>query len=160
MAGSDLKAELKKRGPFATPEEEVSLNLVRTADVVQAGAARLFKQHGLSAPLYNILRTLRGEGRPLPCLEVASRMVTREPDITRLVDRLEAKGLVTRSRPEHDRRVVLVAITDAGLARLEALDGPVSELHRTQLGHLTPEEQAELNRLLVKARQAPGASPA
>lgn len=153
MSGSDLGAELKKRGPFATPEEELTLNLVRTADVVQSGLARLFKEHGLSAPLYNILRTLRGEGRALPCLEVAARMVTREPDITRLVDRLEARGLVTRSRPEHDRRVVLIAITDDGLERLDALDRPVAETHRAQLGHLSPDEQAELNRLLVKARR-------
>src|SRR4051812_49384251 len=110
---SVLQAELKKQRPFATPEEEVSLNLVRTCDVVQTGFARLFKEHGISSPLYNVLRILRGEGAALPCLEVAGRMVTRLPDITRLVDRLETMGLVTRSRTEEDRRVVLVAITEA-----------------------------------------------
>ena len=153
MSKSNLQVELKKQRPFTTPEEEVSLNLARTSDVVQEGFARLFKQHGLSAPLYNILRTLRGEGRPLPCLEVAARMVTREPDITRLVDRLEKKGLAIRSRTEHDRRVVLIAITDAGRAVLAALDRPVVALHKAQLGHLAPDEQAQLNRLLAKARR-------
>jgi DNA-binding MarR family transcriptional regulator len=150
---SVLQSELKKRGPFATAEEEVSLNLARTGDVLQAGFARLFKGHGISSPLYNVLRILRGEGRPLPCLEVAGRMVTRLPDITRLVDRLEAMGLVRRSRIEEDRRVVLIAITDAGLALLAALDAPVAELHKAQLGHLSPDELATLNRLLVKARR-------
>jgi DNA-binding MarR family transcriptional regulator len=153
MSGSDLQAELKKQRPFTTAEEEVSLNLLRTHDVIQAGFAGLFKRHGLSSPLYNVLRILRGAGEPLPCLEVAARLVTREPDITRLIDRLEQKGLVARSRTEHDRRVVLIAVTDAGRAILADLDQPLAELHKAQLGHLTPEEQAELNRLLVKARR-------
>ncbi len=147
-----LQSALKKQRPFDAPEEEVSLNLMRTGDILQAGFARLFKEHGISSPLYNVLRILRGEGAPLPCLEVASRMVTRVPDMTRLVDRLEALGLVARARIEEDRRVVLVAITETGLALLESLEGPVHDLHRRQLGHLSPEETAELNRLLVKAR--------
>jgi DNA-binding MarR family transcriptional regulator len=151
---SVLQEELKKRGPFAVPEEEVALNLSRTNDVIQCAFARLFKGHGISGPLYNVLRILRGEGRSLPCLEVAARMVTRLPDITRLVDRLEALGLVTRSRTEEDRRVVLVTITEAGRRLLDVLDGPIGALLREQLGHLSPDEQAQLNHLLVKARRA------
>ena len=149
----DLRSTLKKRLPFDIPEEEVSLNVLRTNDVLQAGFSRLFKEHGVSSSLYNVLRILRGEGHPLPCLEVAGRMVTRLPDITRLVDRLEAMRLVTRARTEEDRRVVLIAITEAGVTLLSSLDGPIQELHRRQLGHLTPEEMATLNHLLVKARR-------
>ena len=150
--GSALQSEIKKRRPFETTEEELHLNLLRTADAVGGEFARLFKEKGVSPPLYNVLRILRGEGRPLPCLEVAGRMITRLPDITRLVDRLETSGLVARSRTEEDRRVVLISITDAGLSLLATLDAPIAALNKTRLGHLTPAEQAELNRLLVKAR--------
>ena len=156
MARPGLGAEIKKRRPFATREEEVFLSLIRTADVLSADFARLFKEHGLSDSLYNVLRILRGEGQPLPCLEIAARMITREPDITRLIDRLETKGLVTRSRTEQDRRVVLVAVTEAGLALVDRLDRPIAELNRTQLGHLSPQEQAQLVALLDKARHPAG----
>jgi len=148
-----LQSALKKQHPFDTPEEEVSLNILRTNDTLQAGFAKLFKEHGISSPLYNVLRILRGEGAPLPCLEVAGRMVTRVPDITRLVDRLEILGLVARKRTDDDRRVVLIAITEAGLTLLANLENPVRDLHRRQLGHLSPDEMATLNHLLVKARQ-------
>ncbi|MGE3819621.1 MAG: MarR family winged helix-turn-helix transcriptional regulator [Isosphaeraceae bacterium] len=156
MRRSVLREELKKRLPFATPWEEVLLNLRRTDDQLQAAFARLFKAHGLSDPSYNVLRILRGEGAPLPCLEIAGRMVTRLPDVTRLIDRLESKGLVQRSRTEEDRRVVLIAITAAGLTLLASLDEPVQSLTRELLGHLSHEELDQLNALLVKARRAPG----
>jgi DNA-binding MarR family transcriptional regulator len=152
MADSRLQHELQKRDPFDVPEQEVALNLARTADQLQLEFARLFKQRGLTEPQYNVLRILRGAGTALPCLEIAGRMISHLPDITRLVDRLEGAKLVERHRTEADRRVVLVGITDAGLEVLGALDAPVLELHRRQLGHLSAEEMAELNRLLVKAR--------
>ena len=154
MAKSALQEEINKRHPFECPEQEATLNLVRTMDHLGQEFARLFHEHGLSGPQYNVLRILRGVGGAgLPCGEIAGQMVTHMPDITRLVDRLEAAGLVERRRTEEDRRVVLVTITPAGLDVLARLDRPVLDLHRRQLGHLTRAELAELNRLLVKARR-------
>jgi DNA-binding MarR family transcriptional regulator len=161
MPRSVLQDEIKKRDPFEVPEQEVALNLARTADHLQAEFVRLFKARGISHAQYNVLRILRGAATALPCQEIAGRMITHLPDITRLVDRLEATGLVGRCRTEEDRRLVLVRITAAGLDLLAGLDGPVLDLHRRQLAHLSPEELAELNRLLVKARRpdGPGAGP-
>jgi DNA-binding MarR family transcriptional regulator len=158
MAKSDLQAEIRKKHPFDCPEQEAALNLVRTQDYLQQDFARLFSEHGVSGPQYNVLRILRGHGGDgLPCQEIAAQMVTRMPDITRLVDRLEQAGLVRRARIEQDRRVVLVKITRAGLDLLARLDKPLLDLHRRQLRHLTREELAELNRLLVKVRRPDGA---
>lgn len=156
MARRTLQDEIKERHPFDSPEQEAALNLARTVDRHSAEFARLFKGHGITDPQYNVLRILRGGGEALPCSEVAARMITQLPDITRLVDRLEAAGLVERARTPEDRRVVLIRITDAGLRLLATLDEPVLALHRRQLGHLTREELAELNRLLVKARTPDG----
>ncbi|MCA9099645.1 MAG: MarR family transcriptional regulator [Planctomycetales bacterium] len=149
-----LQQQLNKRHGFAVPEEEVYLNVQRTHGVLAGPLAQLFKRHDLSAPLYNILRILRGVGaQGLPCSQIGQRMVTREPDVTRLIDRLERAGWVARRRSDADRRVVNVVISRSGLKLVDRLDKPVAELHREELGHLTREEMRELNRLLVKARQ-------
>jgi DNA-binding MarR family transcriptional regulator len=147
-----LRRELKKRRPFAAPEQEALLNLWRTADRLQLRFARLFRDHGLTPAQYNVLRILRGEGKPLPCLEIGDRLVTEVPGVTGLLDRLERLGLVARRRSDADRRVVLVAITPRGLDLLARLDDPVDRLHRELLGHLAHDELRELNRLLEKAR--------
>lgn len=148
-----LQHELKKREPFAIPEQEAMLNLLKTADSFALRLSRLFREFDLTSPQYNILRILRGEGGAgLPCLEIASRMITSVPDITRLIDRLEKAALVDRSRSAEDRRVVFVRSTAKGLALLEQLDTPVLELHKQMLGHLDGSELAALNRLLTKAR--------
>jgi DNA-binding MarR family transcriptional regulator len=150
----NLQQELGKKRPFESPEQEAALNLVRTQDHLSHEFDRLFGEHGISAPQYNVLRILRGMGGDgVCCQEVAGKMVTRMPDITRLVDRLEQAGLVRRARTAQDRRMVLVQITDAGKKLLAGLDKPVVELHRSLLGHLSATELKELNRLLVKARQ-------
>lgn len=149
---SRLQQELKKRRPFESLEQEAMLNLVRTSDRLAIQFARLFRAHGLTPSQYNILRILRGEGRPLPCLEIAGRMITVVPGITGLIDRLEALGLVSRERCERDRRVIRVAITDKALRVLERLDQPVLELHTKLVGHLSRTELKELIRLLEKAR--------
>jgi DNA-binding MarR family transcriptional regulator len=156
-----LKDEIKKKRPFETPAEEAYLNLLRTTTVLAADFERLFKDAGLSEPQYNVLRILRGAGTGtgatgLPCLEIASRMITRVPDITRLVDRLEAAGLVERARTSEDRRVVLVKITNKGLDAIAPLDAKLAEVHRRQMGHMTRRELEELSRLLVKAREPAG----
>jgi DNA-binding MarR family transcriptional regulator len=155
VAKSVLQHELRKKKPFDSPEQEACLNLVRTQDHIGHQFARLLNEHGISGPQYNVLRILRGVGgEGLPCLEIGVRMITRMPDVTRLVDRLEDAGWVTRCRTPQDRRLVLVKVTPAGLDLLARLDQPVRDLHKQVLGHLSREELAELNRLLVKARRA------
>jgi DNA-binding MarR family transcriptional regulator len=154
MAMSALQQELGKRNPFDSPQQEALLNLVRTQDYLHQRFARLFEEHGLSGPQYNVLRILRGHGGPgVPSQVIAGQMVNRMPDITRLVDRLEQAGLVERTRTAEDRRLVLVKITAAGLDALARLDHPVLELHEQLLGHLSREELAQLSALLVKARR-------
>lgn len=153
MARPSLQQELGKRLPFESTEQEAYLNLLRTSDHIQHAFNRLFEAHGLSSPEYNVLRILRGAGdRGMHCQEIAARMITRMPDITRLVDRLERAGWVRRQRTDQDRRLVLVQATASGLDLLNRLDQPVMELHRQLLGHLNSVELFELNRLLVKIR--------
>jgi DNA-binding MarR family transcriptional regulator len=147
-----LQAELQKREPFDSPEQEAVLNLLRTSDRLHHRFAQLFHQFGLTSSQYNILRILRGEGKPLPCLEIAQRTITVVPGITGLIDRLESKGLIERKRCVKDRRVIYVSITAAGLEVLAQLDEPVQAMHRTLLAHFQPEEVKELSRLLEKAR--------
>lgn len=159
MAVEMLKDEIKKKLPFEDPAEEAYLNLLRTSTVLSVDFERLFKSAGLSEPQYNVLRILRGAGADgvgLPCLEIASRMITRVPDITRLVDRLEAAGLVERRRTSEDRRVVMVNITPKGLDVIAPLDARLVEIHKRQLGHMTRRELEDLSRLLVKARYPEG----
>lgn len=154
-----LQRDLKKKHGFDSPEQEAYLNLARTHAELAGPFVHLFKDHGLSEAAYNILRVLRGvrrhpeQGRDaLPCGEIGQRLVTRVPDVTRLIDRLVEAGLVERTRGEEDRRVVLARITTQGLAVLRRLDQPVLDLHRQTLGHLTREELRQLNTLLEKAR--------
>jgi DNA-binding MarR family transcriptional regulator len=138
---------------FDSPEQEAYLNLWRTYDRLRMLEDELFGGYGLTAQQYNALRLLRGRHpERLPTLAVAARLVSRAPDITRMLDRLAERGLVDRQRPADNRRVVLVGITEAGLELLRQLDGPVRECSRRQLGHLKPAELAELIRLLRRAR--------
>jgi DNA-binding MarR family transcriptional regulator len=154
---SPLQQELGKKNPFDSTEQEACLNLVRTLDYIQCHVVRLFEGYQLSGPQYNVLRILRGHGGAgVPTSVIAGEMVTRMPDITRLVDRLEQASLAERRRTPSDRRVVLVRITPRGLELLDRLDRPVLELHRRLLGHLSREELAQLNALLVKARRPAG----
>jgi len=149
---SPLKKELKKTHAFASIEQEVHLNLLRTADQLQIQFERLFSVHGLTPAQYNVLRIVRGAGEPLPILEIASRTVTVVPGITGLIDRLEAKGFVRRERCVKDRRVIYVAISEMGKTLLARLDEPVLDLHRRLLGRLSHSELRTLNRLLEKCR--------
>src|SRR6516162_5191149 len=105
-----LRRELKKRDPFTRSEQEAILSIARTGDQLFLRVERLFREHGLTAPQYNVLRILRGEGKPLPMCEIASRTVQVVPGITGLVDRLEAANLVRRERSTEDRRVIFVGI--------------------------------------------------
>jgi DNA-binding MarR family transcriptional regulator len=148
-----LQHDLRKREAFANVEQEAVLGLFRTSDRMQHRFARLFREYGLTPSQYNILRILRGEGKPMPCLEIAQRTITVVPGITGLIDRLEEAKLVSRERSQEDRRVVNVSITPAGEEVLKRLDEPLLELHRKLLAHFSAQELAELARLLEKARQ-------
>jgi DNA-binding MarR family transcriptional regulator len=156
-----LQREIKKKRPFELPEQEAMLNILRTADQLQIRFTRLFRRFNLTPQQYNVLRILRGEGRPLPILEIASRMITVVPGITGLVDRLEAASLVERKRCDNDRRVIYVAIAPQAIEILGEIDEPLEALHKETLGHMTGEELATLSRLLEKARQSfvPSPSP-
>jgi DNA-binding MarR family transcriptional regulator len=150
---SKLAQEIRKKGPSGTPEQKAFLSVLKTADLLAADLADLLKPANLSATQYNVLRILRGAGDDgLPCGEVGQRMITRDPDITRLLDRLEKRGLISRHRQSDDRRVVKGKITTAGLAILAELDGPVLDLHQRQLAHLGPERLRQLVELLEIAR--------
>src|SRR6184192_2197744 len=154
MTTPKLQHELKKKRPFELPEE-VLLSIVRTSDQLQIRFARLLREFGLTSPTqYNILRILRGEGKPLPILEIASRTITVVPGITGLIDRLEQAGFVNRLRCAKDRRVIYVALTDEGTTILTALDEPLAVLHQRLLGHLAPDDLKELIRLLEKVRES------
>lgn len=148
-----LRQELKMSRPFATPEAEVLVGLLLTSEALKTRVNQLLKEHGLSEPQYNVLRILRGAAGELPCVEVGARMITRVPDITRLVDRLEDAGLVSRERCTEDRRVVRLGITPEGRKLLGTLDEPTQDLTRDLLGHLTRKELHDLSSLLDKARR-------
>ncbi len=151
---SRLQKEIKKQKPFESAEQEAYLNLMRTAQILQEPFEKLMKPLNLSATQYNVLRILRGAGEPLPCGQIGDRMVTRDPDITRLLDRLEKRGLITRQRTATDRRVVLASITTEGLRLLKLLDQPVMDLHVKQLGHLGKDKLRSLIDLLETSREA------
>ena len=124
--------EIKMTKPFLLIEEEASLSIVRTADVIHQRTAECLKPVDLTTSQYNVLRILRGAKEALACGQIAERMVSRDPDITRLLDRMELRGLISRARDEHDRRVVKTQITGKGLGVLEELQPLILEHHRRQ----------------------------
>ena len=145
---SDSKA---KRAPL--PEETAFLELLRTTDQLSRNLVPILKAEDLSSTQYNVLRILRGAPEGLPCGEIGNRMITRDPDITRLLDRMEKRGLIERWRETKDRRVVQARITPEGLKVLVRLDEPVEAGHREQLGHLGRERLKALCELLREARR-------
>lgn len=153
---SDLRTDIKQGRPFGSPEQEVYLNVERTAAVLNHAFAEAVKEHGITPTQYNVLRILRGAGEAGLCRnEVRDRMIAQVPDVTRLLDRLEQAGLIVRERDTEDRRQVGTRITPKGLDLLAALDDPVVEIHKRQLGHLSPEQLRTLTELLTLARARP-----
>src|SRR5208283_1057084 len=134
------------------PEETAFLELLRTTDMLSRGLFRVLKAEDLSPTQYNVLRILRGAPKGLPCGEIATRMITRDPDVTRLLDRLEKRQLISRCRETKDRRTVMTRITPQGLKLLGQLDEPVQAAHRRQLGHLGRKRLQALTELLSAAR--------
>lgn len=149
-----LQTELKQSKPFATREEEVYLNIQRTAEALLWKATELLKSYELTPTQYNVLRILLGAGREgLICREIGERMVTRDPDVTKLLDRLEARSLIKRERDTKDRRIIITRITNEGLKLLKELDRPIVENTRDMLGHLGARRLETLNELLEQARE-------
>jgi DNA-binding MarR family transcriptional regulator len=148
-----LSDEIKQGRPFASLEEEALLGVQRTASVLDQAVAEALKPYRLSSTQYNALRILRGAGTAgLACQEIAERMVTRDPDITRLVDRLEARRLIERTRSPRDRRVVMVRISEAGRRLLASMDSSIEGLPKRVLGHLGKRRVRLLIELLERAR--------
>jgi len=155
--GRSIQAEIQQEKPFDSLEDEALVSLQRTADRLHWRLGEMLKPYGVSPTQYNALRILRGAretGRS--CAEIAERMINRDPDITRLVDRLERRGLVKRSREGRDRRVIITRITPAGTQLLDSLDGPVAEFNRKMLKHLGEAQLRSLIKLLESARERAG----
>lgn len=148
-----IQSEIKQTKPFSGLEEETVIALARTSDLLGRRIDALLKQHGLTGTQYNVLRILRGAGNAgLPCNEIGERMVTRDPDITRLLDRMERAGLCNRSRNDKDRRVIVARINAKGLSTLKHLDEPIQELNQEMLGHMGQNRLRSLLRLLQTIR--------
>ena len=150
---SRLRQEIKQKQPFESPEQLAYLNVQRTASVLGRGLSEVLRRSGVTRTQYNALRILRGADGPLTCSEVGERMIARDPDVTRLLDRLEEKELVWRERSTQDRRVVVSEITEAGRELVDDLDEPVARVHEKQLGHLSEEKLGTLAALLEEARE-------
>jgi DNA-binding MarR family transcriptional regulator len=152
-----VRRQTKQKRPFRRIEDEAFVNLLRTADALMQGVAGTLKPSGLSPAQYNVLRILRGAGPDgLACWEIGERMIAKDPDITRLLDRLAERDLISRSRDRADRRVITTRITDKGLGILKELDKPIEELHVKQLGHLGKQRLRSLVDLLEAARTRAG----
>jgi DNA-binding MarR family transcriptional regulator len=151
MAG--LKREIAQERPFSSVEEEALLNILRTADCLQRTFHHISKEFGVTSTQYNVLRILRGaHPQGLKCAAIGDRMITAEPDITRLVSRLKALKLVKQQRDRHDRRVVWTHISEAGLELLRQMDPVILRTPRELLGHLKEQELTELIRLVELSR--------
>jgi len=151
---SQLAKDIKQKKKFTSLEQEAFLLLQRTTSELAEQGTAVLKEVGLSGPQYNVLRILRGAGgEGLPCGEISDRLITRDPDITRLLDRMEKRGLVERQRETGDRRVVTARITKDGLSLLAGLDKPVLASHQRQLGHLSRTDLRALIALLERVRK-------
>jgi len=151
-----LQAELKQNVPFTSREQEAYLSLLRTADALQSRVEAKLKEFALTGTQYNALRILRGAGSDgIPCSEIGERMITRDPDITRLLDRLQKRGLVERSRGK-DRRVIYGKITAAGLNLLREMDSPLRKFSREILRHVSQANLKLLIDLLEQVRSGVG----
>lgn len=150
---SALRDEIRQSRPFGSPEQEAYLNIVRTAAMLMDRFEQMLKPFGITSAQYNVLRILRGaEPQGLCRNDLRDRMLTRMPDVTRLLDRMEEAGLVVRSRNAEDRRLVTTRITDQGRRLLDELEGPVLEEHQCRLGHLDEAQLRDLTDLLSRVR--------
>ena len=148
-----LQAEIKQTRPFSGPEQEAYLSLLRTTDKLQTAIEGELKKFGLTGTQYNALRILRGAGADgLPCSEIGERMITHDPDITRLLNRLQKRGLAERARCKEDRRVIYGKITGAGLKLLKEIDAPLEKFGHELLAHVRHTDLRKLIELLEAVR--------
>ncbi|HET9227203.1 MAG TPA: MarR family transcriptional regulator [Thermoanaerobaculia bacterium] len=154
---SAIQREIRQTRPFRSLSQEGVVALLRTADVVRRYIARVLEPYGITPQQYNVLRILRGAGAEgLPTLTIAERMIEEAPGITRLLDRLEAKGMVRRQRCPEDRRQVLCFAQPSGLDLLNRIDGAMDEADDAVLGQLSDEDKTQLIRLLDAVRASHG----
>jgi len=154
---TSLKSEIAQTSPFSSVEEEAFLNLMRTSDCLQRAFQQKIRGFGLTSTQYNVLRILRGaQPDGLTCAAIGARMITMEPDITRLLARLKRLKLIRQHRDRHDRRVVWTQISDAGLDLLHAMDPVIQRIPVELLGHISGAALAEMTRLLELARRSCG----
>lgn len=150
--GSALRNELKKRGPFDSVEQEATLAVMRSSDLLENRFTRLLRQYDLTPSQYNVLRILRGEGKPLACLEVADRMIQVAPAITRVVEQLLTKKWITKTQSAQDRRIFEIELTGEAIRLLSELDQPVLDLHASLLANVSKDDLRTLIRILEEVR--------
>lgn len=151
---SALRDELRQQKPFDSLQQEAFLSLSRTDAVLTGALERMLEPHGVTLTQYNVLRILRGAGPAGLCRhEIGERLVTQTPDVTRLLDRMEKAGLISRVRCRDDRRLVHTRLTEQGQALVDALEQPVAAEHQRRLGHMRPEQLTALVELLAVARE-------
>jgi DNA-binding MarR family transcriptional regulator len=152
---ASLKREIAQQKPFSSIEEEAILNLLRTADFFERAVQQRTRPWGVTSTQYNVLRILRGAGAEgLTCTSIGERMITAEPDITRLLGRLKALKLIRQRRDRHDRRVVRTQIAEAGLQLLRKMDPEMQRAPKELLAHMNGAETEAMIRLLEKARHS------
>jgi DNA-binding MarR family transcriptional regulator len=151
---SALRAELRQRKPFTSLEQEAYLSVKRTEAALREHFDQVLKPYGISVTQYNVLRILRGAGQAGLCRnEIRDRLIDRMPDVTRLLDRMEETGWITRTRSTEDRRQVSTELTKSGRELVDSLDGPVAAEHQRRLGHMTKTQLRALIQLLSVVRQ-------
>ena len=154
MSGK-LQAEIHQTRPFETIEEEAVLNIVRTAEILQRTIADFLKEFDLSPVQYNVLRILRGAGAAgATCSQIGERLLTHDPDITRLLDRMDARGLISRERSSTDRRAIITCISKDGLRLADSIDEPIRALTRSRMGQFGRDALAGLIAELEQVREA------
>ncbi len=150
-----LQAELKQTRPFARIEEEAVLNVMRTAEVIERVLSDFLKTFDLSPVQYNVLRILRGaEPAGATCSQIGERLLTRDPDITRLLDRMESRGWIVRERSKEDRRAVITRISETGMQLVNRIDQPIEAMNQVVMGRFTPDDLAALITSLERVREA------
>ncbi len=153
MTRTTIAEEIKQSKPFSSLQQEVYLSILRTADELHSQVAALLKPFGVSTTQYNVLRILRGAGpNGHRCSEIAERMITREPDITRLLDRMTKAGWISQTRDSKDRRVVITRITPEALKLLKEIDKLIVELERTLMANVSERKLKTLLSLLDEVR--------
>jgi len=158
---SALQREIRQTRPFRSTRQEALLGLLKTSDVLRRFLATLAEPHGITLQQYNVLRILRGAGpEGLPTLEIAERLIEQAPGVTRLLDRLEGKGLVKRQRCPLDRRQVTCRITPRGLKQLARMDGSMDAADDRGLGMLPDRDVERLVEILDVVRAGHGPAPA